>query len=218
MRQETLYGAILLGGSALLLITGATHPGSIPWGDHPAIARMAVIDAIAHGAAILGTWLTLLGLVGMSRKLGLQQVPVMAALTAFALAAAAVVVAAALDGFVLPDLVERWNEADKIGGDNLKLLVRFIVLAASALTKIYLLLGALAIALWSWAVYRAQLSAALPWVGFIVCGAAIAVIIGGSVFISAHEVLALVAGQTVWMVLAAGVMLRQPGSQLPTAT
>jgi drug/metabolite transporter superfamily protein YnfA len=208
MSQETAYGAILLGGSAVLLVMGVMHPSAIPWGDDAALARLAVIDAYAHSLAILGTGLTLLGLVGLSRMLGSDRVPVTAALVAFALASAAVIVAATLDGFALPSLARQWTAADQIAGDDLKRLVRFCVLTASSLTRVYLLLGAVAIALWSWVIHRDRLDAALPWVGALVCLAGIALLIGGSPFISAHEVLALVAVQTVWMLLAALLMIR----------
>jgi hypothetical protein len=209
MRKETAYGAILLGGSAVLLVMGVMHPSAIPWGNDAALARLAAIDAFAHSLAILGTGLTLLGMVGLSRMLGSQRVPVTAAMVAFALASSAVMVAAALDGFVLPTVAQHWTEADKIAGDDLKRLVQFCVLTASSLTRIYLLLGAIAIALWSWVIYRDRLDSALPWVGSMVCIAGIAMLIGGSPFISAHEVLALVTVQTVWMLLAALLMIRR---------
>lgn len=210
MRQETIYGAILLCGSAVLLIMGVTHPTAIPWGDHTALSRLAAIDAFAHSLAIVGTGLVLLGLVGLSQKLGLHRVPVVAALVAFALGSAAVLVAAALDGFTLPALALQWNAADKIAGDDLRQLVWFCVLAASSLTKIYLLLAAVAIALWSWVIHRDGLGLALPWVGVMVCGAAIARLVGGSAFVSTHEVLALVLFQAVWMILAASILTRKP--------
>jgi len=208
MRNETTYGAILVSGSAVLLVMGMVHPSAIPWGDAAALSRMTAIDEFAHGLAILGTGLVLLGLVGLSQMLGLQRVPVMAALIAFALASAAVVVAAALDGFALPALAQQWTEVDRIAGDDLKRLVRFCVLAASALTRIYLLLAAVAIALWSWVISRVRLNSPLPWVGAMVSVAAMAMLIGGSPFVSAHEVLVLVAVQAVWMLLAALLMIR----------
>ncbi len=205
--SQRLIPGELLAGSGVLLVMGVLHPSAIPWGDDTALARAAVIDAIAHSLAILGTWLVLVGLVGQSRMLGLQRVPVMAALVAFALATAAVVVAAAIEGFVVPQLAQQWTGADLVAGGDLKRLVRFCVLTASALTRVYLLLGAVAIALWSWVIYRERLHRGLPWVGAVVCAAAIAMLIGGSPFISAHEVLALVAGQAVWMFLAALLLI-----------
>jgi hypothetical protein len=209
LRHEKAYGAILLSGSAVLLVMGLMHPSAIPWGDDEALARLAVIDAFAHSLAILGTWLVLLGLVGLSRMLGMERATVMAALVAFAMASVAVVVAAALDGFVVPKLAQQWTEADNAAGGDIKRLIRFCVLTASALTRIYLLLAAVAVSLWSWVIYRDRLNAGLPWIGAMVCVAGVAMLIGGSAYISAHEVLALVAAQTVWMLLAALLMIRK---------
>ena len=209
MRTESAYGTILLSGSAVLLVMGMTHPRSIPWGNDAALTQLAFIDGFAHSLAIVGTGLTLVGLTGLSRMLGSRRIPVTAALVAFLLASSAVTVAAALDGFALPAIAQQWTDADRVAGDDLKRLVWFCVLAASALTRIYLLLGAVAIALWSWVIGRDRLDAALPWVGAMVCVAGIAMLIGGSPFISAHEVLALVAVQAVWMLLAALLLIRK---------
>jgi hypothetical protein len=209
MRHETGYGATLIAGSAVLLVMGVMHPSAIPLGDSGALARMAFIDRLAHSLAILGTWLVLVGLVGLSRMLGLQRVTVTAALLAFALPTFGLMVAATFDGFVLPKLAEQWMDADNIARGDLQQLIRFCVLVASSLTRVYLLLGAVAILLWSWAVYRDRLSQALPWVGTVVGATGIATLFGGPAYVSAHEVLALVAGQTVWMVLAASQMIRR---------
>jgi hypothetical protein len=199
----------------MLLVTGVTHPQAIPFGDNAALAHMALIDAIAHSLAILGTWLVLVGLVGMSRMLGLNRVTVMAALVAFALATFGVMIAAAFDGFVVPKLADQWMDSDTIARADLKQLIRFCVLVASSLTRIYLLLGAIAISLWSWVIYRDRRSQGLPWVGAVVGVAGIATLIGGPVYVSAHEVLALVAVQTVWMVLAGLLTMRPDARERP---
>lgn len=209
MRHETAYGAALIAGSAVLLVMGAMHPHAIPLGDSGALARMAFMDRLAHSLAILGTWLVLTGIVGLSRMLGLQRPPVMAALLAFALPTFGLMIAATFDGFVLPSLAEQWADADNIARADLKQLMRFCVLTASSLTRVYLLLGAVAMSLWSWAAYLDRLSRALPWSGAVVAAAAIAMLIGGPAYISVHEVLALVVGQTVWMLLAASLMIRR---------
>jgi hypothetical protein len=52
-------------------------------------------------------------------------------------------------------------------------------------------------------IYRDRAGRGLPRVGAVVCVARIALLIGGPAYVSTHEVLALVAGQSVWMVLAA---------------
>lgn len=213
MRHETGYGATLICGSAVLLLMGMTHPSAIPFGDSAALARMSLIDALAHSLAILGTWLVLVGLVGLSRMLGLQRVTVLAALVAFALLAAAVVVAATLDGFVVPKLAQQWTSVDSSACNTLSQLIRFCALLASSLTRIYLLLGAVSISLWSLVIYRDGLSRALAWVGALVGIAAIATLFGGPAYVSVHEVLVLAVGQAVWMVLAGLLMIRSRVAQ-----
>jgi hypothetical protein len=209
VRHETGYGAMLISGSAVLLVMGVIHPSAIPLGEGAALARLAFIDGLAHSLAILGTWLVLVGLVGLSRMLGLQRVMVLAALIAFALGALAVVVAAALDGFVVPRLAEQWASADSLARATIRQLIPFCVLVASSLTRIYLLLGVFAVALWSWVICRDRLSRSLGWIGAVVVVAGIATLFGGPAYVSVHELLALVAGQAAWMVLAGMLMIRR---------
>jgi hypothetical protein len=192
---------------------GMIHPTAIPLGNSAALARLTFIDGVAHSLAILGIWLVLVGLVGLSRILGLQRVPVLAALVAFALVALAVVVAAALDGFVVPRLAAQWENANSVARDTLKQLILFCVLVASSLTRIYLLLGVIAVGLWSWVIYRDRLSRGLIWIGAVVVCAGIATLFGGPVYVGVHELLALVAGQAVWMILAGMLMIRRGRSR-----
>ena len=209
MRQEAQYGAILISGSAVLLVMGVVHPSAIPFGDREELARMTLIDEMAHSLAVLGAWLLLVGQVGFSRMLGLQRTVVLAALVASVLPAAGIVVAAALDGFVIPKIAEQWMGADDTTRAGPKQLIRFCVLIASSLTRIYMLLVSAAILLWSWVVYRDRLSIGLPWVGAAVGLTGIATLFRGPAFVSAHELLALVAAQSVWMVWAGVLMIRK---------
>jgi hypothetical protein len=209
MRQEARYGALLIAGSAVLLVMSVVHPSTIPFGDRDALARMAVVDAVAHSLAVLGIWLLLAGQVGFSRMLGLQRSVVLAALVASALPSAGIVVAGALDGFVIPKIAEQWMGADDATRATLKQLIRFCVLIASSLTRIYMLFVAVAILLWSWVVYRDRLSRGLPWVGALVGFAGVATLIGGPAYVNVHELLALVAAQSAWMIWAGVLMIRK---------
>ena len=209
MRYEARYGAILISGAVVLLVMAVVHPSAIPFGDRGALARMTLVDAVAHTLAILGTWLLLVGQAGFSRMLGLQRTVVVAALVAAALPAAGIVVAAALDGFVIPKIAEQWMDGDDTTRASLQQLIKFCVLVASSLTRIYMLLLAAAILVWSWVVYRDHLSLGLPWVGAVVGLAGIATLFGGPAYINVHELLVLVAGQSVWMVWAGVLMIRK---------
>jgi hypothetical protein len=208
MQSSTHAGALLIVGSLVLLAMTGVHPAHVPLGDADGIARLAWVDGFAHSLAILGAGLLLAGQVGLSRWLGLERSVVAVALVAAALPATAIVVAAACDGFVIPQLADEWMRADAGGRATLEALMRFCVLLASALTRIYMLLIALAVLLWSWAIRRERLDPGLPWLGLLVGIAGVASLAGGPAYVSVHELLLLVLGQSAWMVWAGVRMMR----------
>ena len=210
MRQNKTYGLVLIASSVVLVVMGVTHPGRLP-STREALEHTGLIAAIAHSLAIMGVWLAFWGLAGLSRFLGLDRPMVVGALIAFVVPAAAVSVAAALDGFVVPKLALQALDADDVTRNSMHSLIGFCVLVASSLTRIYMLLGAVAIAMLSWVVRERQLSRGLPMLGALVALAAIGTTFGGPAYISVHMVLLLALVQSAWMVWAGMMLIRQPG-------
>jgi hypothetical protein len=210
MRQEKTYGLVLIASSLVLLAMGATHPGRLP-STREALEHVGLIAAIAHSLAILGVWLALWGLAGLSRFLGLDRPMVLGALIAYVVPAAAVTVAAALDGFAVPQLALQALDADEATRHTMHSLIGYCVLVASSLTRIYLLLGAIAVAMWSWAIRVQGLSRGLPLLGAAVALVAVGTTVGGPAYFSAHMVLLLALVQSAWMVWAGVIMLRKAG-------
>ena len=83
------------------------------------------------------------------------------------------------------------------------------MLVASSLTRIYLLLGAVAVAMWSWVIRAQGLSRGLPLLGAAVALAALGTMLGGPAYFSAHLVLLLALVQSAWMVWAGVMMIRK---------
>jgi len=190
---------------------GLTHPtGAGLLASRQAVEGFTLADHAAHALAIGGIWMSVVGLAGFSRMLGATRPSVVAALIAFAMCSVAILFGVTLDGFVVPQLADRWIDADQATRATLQQLMQFCVSVASALTRIYMALGSVAILLWSFAVWRARLSTALPWLGLFVSIAAVATTIGGRPVVSVHELLALVLGWAVWMVWTGIVMLGTP--------
>jgi hypothetical protein len=210
MRQEKTYGLVLIASSLVLLAMGATHPGRLP-STREALEHVGLIAAIAHSLAILGVWLALWGLAGLSRFLGLDRPMVLGALIAYVVPAAAVTVAAALDGFAVPQLALQALDADEATRHTMHSLIGYCVLVASSLTRIYLLLGAIAVAMWSWAIRVQGLSRGLPLLGAAVALVAVGTTVGGPAYFSAHMVLLLALVQSAWMVWAGVIMIRKAG-------
>ena len=61
---------------------------------------------LAHALALFAVWLTLVGLVGLTRRLGARRPGVTAALAAFGLAAAMISLSAIIDGLVTTRLAQ----------------------------------------------------------------------------------------------------------------
>ena len=211
MRPEKTYGLALIASSLVLLVMSVIHPGHLPPTRH-ALEQVGLVAAIAHSLAILGVWLALWGLAGLSRFLGWERPMVVGALIAYALPAAGITVAAALDGFVIPTLALQALDADDATRGTLHSLIGFCVLTASSLTRIYLLLGAVAIAMWSWAIRPSDGSRGLPVLGALVALAALGTTFGGPAYISVHILMVLVLVQSAWMVWAGLLLLGRAGA------
>jgi hypothetical protein len=212
MRQDTIYGSALIGSTVVLLAMGMTHPtGGQLFASADAMGHVLVVNKFAHTLAMVGVWLALWGFVGLSRRLGWDRPEVLGALAAFALVTIGMIMAATLDGFVIPQIVRGWFEMDEATRAEARQFMRFCVQVASALTRVYMFGAALAIALWSWAAWRTGLSRALGWIGAAVALVGVAAAIGGPPVVSVHELLLLVLGQSVWIVWAGVVLLRKTG-------
>jgi hypothetical protein len=213
MRLNALYGSALIASSVMLVGMAVTHPAAVPLlASRQAFERFTLVNHLAHGLAIAGVWGSMVGLAGFSRMLGATRPSVTAAFVAFAISAAAILVAAAVDGFVVPQLASRWFDADQATRATLQQLMIFSVSVASALTRVYMTLGSAAILLWSVAAWRTRPAGGLPWLGVLVSIAAVAAAIGGKPIVSVHELLALVVGWTLWMAWAGIEMFGTPDS------
>jgi hypothetical protein len=209
MRPYRPYGYALIAGSVLLLIMGLTHPtGARLLETRESFEHVALTNRFAHGVGIAGLWLLVVGLAGFSRFLGAERPAVTVAFLTFAIATGAGLVAPAIDGFVIPQLADRWFDADEATRITLRQLMQFCVMIASALTRVYLVLGSAAILFYSFDLWRTMSSRGLAWLGAAVTLAGIATTVGGPPMVSVHVLLALVVGLAFWMVWAGMILLR----------
>ncbi len=209
MRQDSIYGSALLGSALVMLAMGVSHPtGAELMQSRETFAHVAFVNTLAHSLAMLGAWLALFGLTGLSRRLGMQRADVTAALIAFGLASVAVILAAVLDGLVVPKLAGRLFVAGEALQHDLRQQIRFCVTLAIALTRFYVVAVAVAMLLWSWAAFRTGFARVLPWVGAAIAGIGLAAQLGGFLEMNVHDLLMMVLAQSVWTVWAGIVMIR----------
>ena len=210
MSHDRIYGAALMAGAIAILGTGALHPtGGQMLASGDSFAHHAPINVLAHSLALVGVWLTSIGVFGVARRLGLHRVDVMAGLVGYGMVAILISVAAVVDGLVATQLAEDFIGTDLAAGqDDARRLMQFCYYLASSLSRVYVTGMAVALLLWSWAAWRTGFDRGLPWIGGAIALIAIGAQFSGHLRMTVHDVMVLAAGQGVWLVWAGLALIR----------
>lgn len=207
MRDDTIYGAALIASVVGMLVTAAFHPtGHQMMASAETFARVATIGMAVHALALASTGVSAFGLVGLSRRLGIARLDVVAALVAFAMAVMGVIVAASASGFIAPVLGKMMFAADEAARPLVRHLFMYNGAINQAFAKVHTVASSAAILLWSVAMLRTRFSRALGAVGCVIGILIVAAIFTGRLRLNVHGFGLVVLAQSVWMAWA-GVML-----------
>src|SRR5262245_51548920 len=169
MSDNKVSGAALIAGVVGLIVVAIIHPHGAHGATTPEGLQHLIRLAIGtHALAIVSVWLTLVGLIGLSRQLGIGRMDVIAALTAYGMAAAAVMLAAAASGFIAPELIVSIRSADDATRPGWQQLLTYNSHLNGAMAKTHVAGSSLAILLWSIAMLRTRFARVLAIVGFLV--------------------------------------------------
>lgn len=209
------YGWALIAGTLAFLGTGTLHPsGRQMLADVQTFAHYAPINVLAHSLALAGVWISLTGIVGLSRRFSLDRPVVVAALVSFSLAAVLVSLAAVVDGIVSTRLADAYVHSD-VEADR-KVLAGFMQYSyniASSISRYYVCAVAVAVLLFSWVAWRDRFDRGLAVAGATIAVAGFIAMVTGHLRMDVHDVLLLALGQGIWMLWAGVALLRErPGA------
>ena len=209
MRDEQIHGLALILGTVAMLGTGLLHPtGPQMLASDEAFRQTAPLNVAAHGLALFGVWLTLFGTIGLSRRLGFARADVTAAMVAYGLVAVLISLAGVIDGFVLTRLAGGYVESTDAQEREVYMgFMKYSYNIASSISRVYVTGAALAVLLWSLAIWRTRLSRMLPVLGLAISLAALGAQLLGHLRMNVHDVLLLAAGQGVWFIGAGALLL-----------
>lgn len=200
MTDDAKGGVALIVSTAAGLLTMALHP--LPH-DVFGVAdpRSAVaLGAYVHGLAIAATMIGFLGALALYVRTNDAARFSLAALVAFGFAAVAVMVAAAVSGFIAGGLALAKEPSPRA-------VVQLAGLFNQAFAKIHVVSTCAAILLWSIAIWRGRtLSRALAVYGFVVAPVIAILVIAGHLRLDVHGFGAVVLLQGIWLA-AAGILL-----------
>ena len=208
MTTDRSAALALVAGSLASLVVMALHPSGGEVSREAAEGGSMLLVQAVHWLAIVAQPLLLAGTLALTLRLRARRASAIGAFVFFAVAGIAVLQAAAASGLVSPGVLRGLHE----GGDAMTSAQNFLHytwLWNQAFARIYVVLGAIAIALWSWAILGGrELPRALGVYGLILGAALLAGLASGHLTLGIHGFGLVMLGQSAWLIWAAAALWR----------
>ena len=194
MTDNKKAGTLLICGSLGAAVTMAIHPTGVT-------PHLNIVSGIAHGLALLSVLMLLLGSFGLTLVLNNSDRLAVAALAVYAFAAVAVMFAATVSGFIMPNLLNMMARDTAVGGPPWRIVIAAFFQMNQAFSKLYSVGGALAICLWSIAGLRQNQAKTISTYGLVSAPLVALLILVGHIRLDIHGMAAVMLSQVIWFVL-----------------
>ena len=154
MTDDRKSGIALIAGSFGAIITMAIHPTAGGPLTPEQVAHLALISAMAHSLAMVSFVFIFLGACGLVRRIAAADRIAFAGLVIFGLACVAVLIATAVSGFIVPDMMRRMAHDVPAASQQWRMIITSIFQINQAFSRIYTVAASLAIILWSASAFR----------------------------------------------------------------
>lgn len=212
MTTDRTASVALVAGSLAGLLIMALHPTGGDIAGDPS-GHMLMLGRAIHWLAIVAQPLVLAGTLAITFRLRARRDLAVGAFIFFAAGAVAVTFAAAASGIVTPGVMEGMHDGGDTTTMTVQNFVHYTYLWNQAFARIYVVLGAIAIALWSTAIVAGrELPRALGIYGLFLGAALLLGLASGHLTLGIHGFGLVVLGQSVWMIWAAASLWRSAGS------
>ena len=216
MTDERKSGIALITGSLGGMLTMAIHPtapASLPAAE---VAHLWMVSAAAHSLAIVSVLLMFLGACGLARHIAAPDRISFAALVTYGFACVAVMIAAAVSGFIVPSIMQHMVRDVPAAGPQWRIVMDGIFQINQAFSRIFSIGAAAAIILWSISALRnGGLGRGVAIYG---CVSALLTILGvgsGHLRLNVHGMAVVALGQVIWFVIVGIQLLSRPASTRP---
>lgn len=209
MTTDRSAALALVAGSLAGLVVMALHPtGGEVSRDAAGGGAMVLVQAV-HWLGIVAQPLLLAGTLVITMRLYVRRDVAVAAYIFFALASVAILIAAAASGLVSPGVLGGMHDSGAGSAMSMENALHYTFLLNQAFARIYVVLGAIAIALWSWAMLKGrELPRALAVYGLVLGAVLVIGLASGHLTLGIHGFGLVILGQSGWMTWAAGALWR----------
>jgi hypothetical protein len=211
MTDDRKAGIALIAGSIGGILTLAVHPsggGSLPAAQ---VSYLALVSGAAHSLALVSVLLLFLGACGVARRLGAADRLSFAAIVTFGFACVAIMIAAAVSGFIIPDIMKHMIRDVPASAPQWHIAMDSIFQINQAFSRIFSVAASIAIILWSASALRnGGLGRGVAIYGCIVSALIILGIAVGHLRLDVHGMTVVMVGQVIWFILVGSQLCSRP--------
>jgi len=216
MTDDRKSGIALIAGSVGGIITMAMHPVASPGSLTPGqVARLMSLSGAVHALAMVSIFLLFLGACGLTRRIAASDRIAFAAIVAFGFACVAMLIAPAVSGFIVPNLMQAMARDLPANGHQWEMIIYSIFQINQAFASIYSVAASLAVILWSVSALRNRgFGRGVAIYGCIIAPLVILAIGSGHVRLDVHGMAAVWLGQAIWFILVGSQLCSQPAKEI----
>jgi hypothetical protein len=210
MTDNRKAGIALIAGSIGAMVTMAIHP--IGGGNLTAdqVMRLENLSGVAHSLGMISVLILFLGACGLTRRIAGADRLAFSGLVVEAFAVIAVLIAAAVSGFIVPGIMRQMVRDSAAAAPQWRIAIASIFQINQAFSRIYSVAASAAIVLWSVSSLRnGGLSRFVGIYGCVVAPLVAALVIVGHLRMNVHGFAAVVLSQAIWYVVAGVEMCRK---------
>lgn len=201
MTDDRKSGITLIAGSVGGILTMAIHPTASGSYTVVQVWHMALVSGIAHSLAMVSTLLLFLGACGLTRRIAAADRLSFAAIVTYGFASVAIVIAAAVSGFVIPGIIKHMARDVPAAARQWQIVVDGIFQINQAFARIYSVAGSMAIIFWSASSLRnGGVGRPAAIYGCVVSSLIIIGIGTGHLQLDVHGMAAVMLGEAIWFI------------------
>jgi hypothetical protein len=216
MTDDGKGGAVLLVATAAGLATMALHPTPHDLFGAEGPLHAARVGVFVHGLAIASAPLSFLGGLSLFRRTAAADRLSLAALVCYGFALMAVVIAAAVSGFVVTSLalIDHGAAAAAPHEAVPRAVYQLAGLLNQAFARIYVVASSAALLLWSLTILRGRtLPRGIAVYGLVISPVLLALVVTGSLRLDVHGFGLVVLLQSIWFTIAGICLLRASSAE-----
>jgi hypothetical protein len=213
-QRDVVSGSLLIGASVAGMLVMSLHPTARDIITAENFPRLAQLNVMVHGMALVAVPVLFLGLLGLARRLGPSELTT-AGLVAYGFGGGALISAAVASGFVAPAVIERMLAAEGESRGVYEALLAYTGLVNQGFAKVDVVASSAAILLWSAAILTSGRMARAAGVAGAVVGAGVLLaFLSGQLRLDVHGFGIVTFAQSGWLIWLGILLCRDGGRRI----